>query len=88
VRRLRRKGRPRAAGVASKQRITDAYWAQIERVCARHRGCSTDGLAENREFVPTDADLSSDMNHLSVRGHATFAAIAWRSPPDSIKNAP
>jgi hypothetical protein len=81
-------GRPRPAGITSMQRITDRYWAQIERVCARHAGCYTDGLAENREFVPVDEDLSVDMNHLSVAGHAKFAAIAWKALPDEIKNAP
>lgn len=81
------KGRPRPVGIASMQRIIDSYWAQVERMCARHRGCATDGLALHREFVPTDADLSPDMNHLSIRGHAKFAAIAWRALPESIKKA-
>jgi hypothetical protein len=81
-------GRPRPAGIASMQEITERYWAEIERVCRRHEGCHTDGLAENREFVPVDEDLSVDMNHLSVAGHAKFAAIAWKALPDEIKNAP
>jgi hypothetical protein len=80
-------GRPRPAGIRSMQAITDAYWRQVERVCARHQGCSTDGLAQSREFVPEDADLAFDWNHLSIRGHAKYAAIAWRSLPDSIKRA-
>ena len=82
------RGRPRPAGIASMQAITEGYWAQIEEVCARHEGCATDGLAENREFVPVDADLSVDMNHLSVAGHAKFAAIAWRALPREIRTAP
>jgi hypothetical protein len=82
------KGRPRRAGIVAMQRITEAYWAEIERVCARHEGCATDGLAENREFVPVDEDLSVDMNHLSVAGHAKFAAIAWKALPKEIKDLP
>ena len=81
------KGRPRPAGIASMQRIADGYWSQVERVCGAHRGCSTDGWAESREFVPTDADLSLDNNHLSIRGHAKFAAIAWSALPQAIKDA-
>jgi hypothetical protein len=78
-------GRPRPAGIRSTQRIVDAYWARIERVCAAHEGCFTDGGAEQR-FVPTDRDLSVDLNHLSIAGHAKYAAIAWQALPAAIKN--
>lgn len=81
-------GRPRPAGMRSLQRIVDAYWARLERVCAAHSGCFTDGYAQQREFVPTDRDLSSDLNHLSLAGHAKFAAIAWRALPAAIKDRP
>jgi hypothetical protein len=82
------KGRPRRAGIVGTQRISEGYWAEIERVCARHAGCATDGFAENREFIPVDEDLSVDMNHLSVAGHAKYAAIAWKALPKEIKDAP
>jgi hypothetical protein len=81
-------GRPRPAGMRSMQRIVDAYWARLERVCAAHRGCFTDGYAQQRDFVPTDRDLSIDLDHLSVAGHAKFAGIAWRALPAAIKDRP
>jgi hypothetical protein len=81
-------GRPRPAGISSMQRIVDAYWHQVEQVCARHQTCATDGGAEQREFVPTDVDVAADMNHLSTRGHAKYAAIAWKVLPRAVKEAP
>lgn len=82
-----RRGRPRPAGIASLEAIVGRYWQQIERACAGHPRCATDGGALHHEFVPTDRDLSIDNNHLSVQGHAKFAAIAWQALPDSIKQA-
>lgn len=81
------RGRIRPAGVRSMQRIVDGYWHAVERVCSAQRGCHTDRGAEQREFVPTDHDLSVDLNHLSVDGHAKFARIAWHALPDDIKDA-
>lgn len=81
-------GRPRRAGMRSLQSIVDAYWARLEKVCETHPGCFTDGYAQQQEFVPADRDLSIDLNHLSVAGHAKFAAIAWRALPAAIKDRP
>lgn len=81
-------GRPRPAGIASLEAIVGNYWAQVERACNRHAGCFTDAGALHDRFVPTDADLSTvDYNHLSIAGHAKFAAIAWEALPDAIKRA-
>jgi hypothetical protein len=82
------RGNPRQAGITSLQRVVDDYWAEVERVCGLHPGCATDGGAEQREFVPSDADVAIDHNHLSVAGHAKYAAIAWKALPDAIKQAP
>jgi hypothetical protein len=78
-------GSPRPAGVRSLQAIVDGYWEQVVSVCARHDGCFTDDGAEQRLFVPVDADLARDLNHLSVEGHAKFAAIAWGALPEAVK---
>jgi hypothetical protein len=80
------KGKLRPAGIRSMQEIVDSYWAQIEKVCAAHPGCFTDGGAEQIEFVPTDRDVAADLNHLSIAGHRKFAAIAWRAFPEEIKH--
>ena len=79
------KGKPRPAGIRSMQEIVDSYWAQVEKVCAAHPGCFTDGGAEQAEFVPTDRDLAADLNHLSIAGHKKYAAIAWKAFPQEIK---
>lgn len=78
-------GKPRPAGIRSMQEIVDSYWSQVEKVCAAHPGCFTDGGAEKDEFVPTDRDVAADLNHLSIAGHRKFAAIAWRAFPEEIK---
>lgn len=77
------RGRPRAAGVRSMQRIVDSYRRQMEVVCARHPGCYTDEAALET-FAPTDHDLSADLNHLSTAGHRKYAEIAWSALPDAI----
>ena len=79
------KGKPRPTGIQSMQEIVDSYWAQIERVCAAHPGCFTDGGALQAEFVPTDRDVAADLNHLSIAGHRKYAAIAWQAFPEEIK---
>jgi hypothetical protein len=81
------KGRPRPAGIASMQAIVDGYLKTLDRVCGRHPGCATDGRALEREFVPVDADLSLDHNHLSIAGHTKYAEIAWTALPQAIKDA-
>jgi hypothetical protein len=37
---------------------------------------------------PRDGDVASDGNHLSIRGHAKMAAIAWQAFPAEIKSRP
>jgi hypothetical protein len=54
----------------------------------RHRGCFTDGRALEERFVPEDDDLAPDLDHLSIRGHAKYARIAWAALPAEIKRAP
>jgi hypothetical protein len=81
-------GRTRTAGVRSMQQIVDSYWKQIERVCATHPQCFTDGRAEQRKFLVTDSDMAVDLNHPSLAGHRKFAAIAWQALPDEIKRRP
>ena len=78
------RGRPREAGMRSMQRIVDSYRAQLELVCARHPGCYTDNAALET-FAPTDRDVASDLNHLSIAGHGKYAAIAWSAMPEEIK---
>lgn len=82
------KGVPRPAGIRSMQEIVDSYWAQVEKVCAAHTGCFTDGGAEQTAFIPTDRDVAWDLNHLSIAGHRKYAAIAWQAFPDQIKQRP
>ena len=81
-------GKPRIAGIRSLQAIVDAYRAQIEKTCAAHPDCFTDGGALEQHFVPQDADLAPDLDHLSIAGHAKYAEIAWQAFPIEIKQAP
>lgn len=62
----------------------DSYRAEIAAACARHDDCHTDEGAE-LVFVPTDADVASDLAHLSVAGHRQYAGIAWQALPVEIK---
>jgi hypothetical protein len=82
------RGRPRPAGIRSMQDIVDGYWAGVERACAAHPRCWTDGGAEQERFVPVDRDVTPDRSHLSVAGHRKFAAIAWDAFPDEVKQMP
>jgi len=69
-------GRPRPAGMATLQKIVDAYHARIAATCARVAHCRYDrGALQRMTVVPQD--LSPDANHLSIRGHRKMAAIAW-----------
>ena len=80
-------GRRRPEGIRSQQEIIDSYRAEIATACARHDGCFTDEGAE-LTFVPTDADVGSDLAHLSMAGHRKYAEIAWQALPDAIKDRP
>jgi lysophospholipase L1-like esterase len=78
-------GKVRPAGVATLQRLVDAYFHVVQRVCAEHDDCYTDGGA--MKGMPLRlADLTSDSNHLSVQGHAVMARYAWAALPAAIKN--
>jgi lysophospholipase L1-like esterase len=79
------RGRRRPEGIRSQQEIIDAYRAEISAACSKHPGCFTDEGAE-LSFVPTDADVASDLSHLSVAGHRKYAEIAWQALPDEIKD--
>lgn len=80
-------GDARPAGIRSTQRISNGYLDQIDRVCAAHAGCFTDGRALET-MVPEDADVVPDLNHLSIAGHRKYAGIAWAVFPEEIKNRP
>lgn len=81
------RGRRRPEGVRSQQEIIDSYRAEISAACSKHPGCFTDDGAE-LSFVPTDADVASDLSHLSVAGHHKYAEIAWQALPDEIRDRP
>lgn len=77
-------GRPRPVGMRSLQNIVDAYWTQVEWVCAAHDRCFTDGNVQRR-FRPTDSLVAGDLGHLSVAGHRAYARLAWQALPQEIK---
>ena len=57
------------------QGLVDDYFGIITAVCSKYPACRTDGGAmQGMDLAPTD--LSTDMNHLSVAGHAKMAQIA------------
>ncbi len=60
------------------QGLVDAYFGIITDVCARYPTCRTDGGA-NQRMALVAQDLSRDMNHLSVSGHAKMAAIEFEA---------
>jgi hypothetical protein len=53
-----------------------AYEGALEAACNDVRPCTYDGGAFGR-IVDRREYLSSDLNHLSVEGHANAAAVAW-----------
>jgi len=61
---------------ASLQSLIDDYWGIVTDVCTLHPTCRTDGGAM-QHFDLKPEDLASDLNHLSVAGHAKMAAMAW-----------
>ena len=58
------------------QGLVDDYFGIITDVCAKYPNCRTDGGA-NQHMELAAEDLSGDMNHLSVPGHAKMAAIEF-----------
>jgi hypothetical protein len=81
-------GTRRPAGIRSLQEIVDSYWAEVTKVCSAHPRCFSDGGAEQAEFIPTDRDVTPDLNHLSIAGQRKYAAIAWQAFPQEIKQRP
>ena len=69
-------GRLRPAGMASLQKLVDAYHARLASTCARVRNCRYDqGALQRMTVVPQD--LTPDANHLSIRGQRKMAAMVW-----------
>lgn len=60
------------------QRIVDDYFGIVTEVCARYPTCKTDAGA-NQHMDLVAEDLTPDMNHLSVAGHAKMAALEWKA---------
>jgi hypothetical protein len=60
------------------QGLVDAYFGIIMDVCATYPTCRTDGGANQRMDLVAE-DLSRDLNHLSVSGHAKMAAIEFEA---------
>lgn len=61
--------------------IVLAYEQQVVEVCDAHENCDHDGGAFS-EAVDRPGDYTDDLNHLSIRGHAHAAEIAWRALED------
>lgn len=67
---------PATAHVAALTRIIERYEAEQARVCQQFAQCHTDdGLLST--YVDTPAGLASDLQHLSVAGHAEVAELIW-----------
>jgi hypothetical protein len=62
--------------LARLERTIHAYEAQLAAACAEFRSCRYDGGAFGR-VVDKRAYISEDTNHLTIRGHAKAAAVAW-----------
>jgi hypothetical protein len=56
--------------------VTARYHEQVVRVCAEFPQCRYDGGALRR-MVIVPADVSSDHDHLSIKGHHKEAAVEW-----------
>jgi hypothetical protein len=71
---------PAGAVVPAKIRVLDkaihGYEAQLAAGCKIVPGCRYDGGALGN-IIDQRKDYSSDLNHLSVEGHARTAAVAW-----------
>jgi plastocyanin len=60
------------------QGLVDHYFGIITETCAKYPTCRTDGGAlQHMDLAPED--LSPDLNHLSVSGHARMAAITFEA---------
>ena len=64
------------ARVAYLEKVIDGYEAQVAAKCARVSNCLYDRGALRR-MVVVPADLTRDLEHLSVQGQRKAAAIAW-----------
>lgn len=63
---------------ASLQGLVNDYWTIVTDVCGNYPTCRTDGGAmQGMDLAPED--LSADLNHLSVAGHAKMAAIEFEA---------
>jgi lysophospholipase L1-like esterase len=78
-------GKVRPAGIAALQRLVDAYFATVQQVCNAHPRCWTDDAAMQKMPVRR-SDLTDDLSHLSVPGHAVMARYAWAALPAAIKH--
>ena len=56
--------------------IIQGYEAQLKAACERFAQCRYDDGAFGR-IVDSRKYLSSDLNHLSIEGHAKVASVAW-----------
>ncbi len=65
-----------APKVARAEHSIHAYEAALKIACATVRQCTYDGGAFGR-IVDQRENYSSDLNHLSIAGHAHQAAVAW-----------
>jgi hypothetical protein len=62
--------------LARLDRVIHGYEAQLRAGCTRFDQCRYDGGAFGR-IVDRREYISRDLNHLSVKGHAKAAAVAW-----------
>ena len=69
-------GAERPDAMAHLQEVIDTYLAQVQDRCAEYPQCRYDDGAF-RNVVITAADLSPDLNHASIAGHAKLAAVVW-----------
>ena len=76
-------GKLAPARFAALSKIIDDYEAEQARVCATFPNCATDG-GVRKAYVDTFANFSDDLSHLSIRGQAKEAAIAWPAVADLL----
>ena len=69
-------GAQRPDAIVHQQEVIDSYLAQVQERCAEHPQCRYDDGAF-RNVVITADDLSPDLNHASIAGHAQLAAAVW-----------
>jgi hypothetical protein len=65
-------------GLARFESVLHAYEAQLAAACRRVRQCTYDGGAFGREVDRSEYN-AEDLHHLSIKGHARAAAVAWRA---------